>query len=126
MNTLGPTDKRKTSLDILIDAQMDIRSLFPSPLEPERVLQEVLHWYKISERHLYQLRYIKVKRLYMFLLQEVSSLDYVQIAKLTKCRTEIEVIDGIDKIKAAMRKDQVLLANAKGIVDLHLLIGTKS
>ena len=77
----------------------------------------MLLWYKITERQLFSFRYIKVKRLYMFLLYEACFWDYERIAETTKCRNELEVIQGIEKIKAAMRKDINLLADVGGIVD---------
>lgn len=117
MKCLEPTDKVKTCLEILMDAQMDVRGYLTEPLKPERLLKEVLFWYKITERQLFLFRYIKVKRLYMFLLHEACFLDYPQIAEITKCKNELEVIQGIEKIKVAMRKDINLLANVGGIVD---------
>ena len=117
MKCLEPTDKTKTCLDILLEAQTDVSGYFKAPQKPEEVLQEILHQYGITETQLYQFRYIKVKRLYMFLLHEVSSSNYEKIAELTKCRNELEVIHGIEKIKAAMRKDSALLAKAGEIVD---------
>lgn len=117
MKCLEPTDKVKTCLEILMDARMNVRGYLTKPLKQEALLKEVLFWYKITERQLFSFRYIKVKRLYMFLLYEACFLDYEKIAEITKCRNELEVILGIEKIKAAMRKDINLLANAGGIVD---------
>ncbi len=117
MNCLEPTDKVKTCLEILLDAQMNVRGYLTEPFKPERLLKEVLFWYKITERQLFSFRYIKVRRLYMFLLHEACFLDYGKIAQIAKCRNELEVVRDIDKIKAAMRKDINLLADAGGIVD---------
>ncbi len=117
MKCLEPTDKVKTCLEILLDAQMDVRGYLTEPLKPEELLKEVLFWYKITERQLFSLRYIKVKRLYMFLLYEACFLDYKKVAEMARCKNELEAIHGIEKIKAAMRKDINLLANAGGIVD---------
>ncbi len=117
MKCLEPTDKVKTCLEILLDAQMDVRGYLTEPFKPEGLLKEVLFWYKITEQQLFSFRHIKVKRLYMFLLYEACFLDYERIAEMTKCRNELEVIQGIEKIKAAMRKDINLLADVGGIVD---------
>lgn len=117
MKYLKPTDKVKTCLEILLDAQMDVRGYLMEPLNPERLLKEVLFWYKITERQLFSFKYIKVKRLYMFLLHEACFMDYEKIAEMMKCKNEIEVVKGIEKIKEVMRKDKILLANAGGIVD---------
>jgi len=117
MKCLEPTDKVKTCLEILLDAQMDVRGYLTKPMKPESLLKEVLFWYKLTERQLFSFKYIKVKRLYMFLLYEACFLDYPKIAEITKCKNELEVIQGIEKIKVAMRKDINLLANVGGIVD---------
>lgn len=117
MKSLEPTDKRKNCMDILLDAQMDIRSYLTEPLDQEKLLEEVLRWYKITEQQLYQFRYAKIRRLYMFLLHEACFWNYEKIAEATKCKNELEVIQHIEKIKAAMRKDKILLANAGGIVE---------
>ena len=117
MKSLEPTDKPKTCIDILKEAQMNVRSYLTKPLQPELVLKEVLSWYKITEQQLYQFRYIKVKRLYMFLLQEACFLEYKEIAEKTRCSNELQVIQAIEKIKETMKKDSVLLANVGGIVE---------
>lgn len=117
MKPLEPTDKIKTCLDILIDVQMDIQSCFTSPLKPERVLHEVLLLYEITEQQLFRFWYIKVKRVYMFLLYEVCFLDYEKITEIAKCRNELEVIQGIEKIKTSMRKDIKLLTDVARIVE---------
>lgn len=117
MKSLEPTDKPKTCIDILKEAQMNVRGYLTEPLPPELVLKEILSWYKITERQLYQFRYIKVKRLYMFLLQEACFLDSKKIAEMTRCSSELQVIQAIVKIKETMKKDSVLLANAGGIVE---------
>jgi len=117
MKCLEPTDKVKTCYDIFVDAQMDVRGYFKSPIKQERVLLEILRWYEITEKQLYQLKYLKVKRLYMFLLHEISFLDYEKIAKLTNCRYELQVVQGIEKIRAVMRKDKDLLLTVGGIID---------
>lgn len=117
MRYLEPTDKVKTCHEILQDAQMDIRGNLTESMKPERLLKEMLSWYKITERQLLSFRYIKVKRLYMFLLHEVCFLDYEKIAEIVKCRNEPEVIREIEQIKTTMRKDKKLLAAARGIVD---------
>lgn len=117
MKSLKPTDKRKNCMDILLDAQMDIRSYLTEPLDQEKLLEEVLRWYKITKQQLYQFRYAKIRRLYMFLLYEACFWNYEKIAEATKCKNELEVIQHIEKIKAAMRKDKILLANAGGIVE---------
>lgn len=117
MRYLEPTDKVKTCHEILQDAQMDIRGNLTESMKPERLLKEMLSWYKITERQLLSFRYVKVRRLYMFLLREVCFLDYEKIAEIVKCRNELEVIQGIEKIKTTMRKDKKLLADARGIVD---------
>jgi len=117
MKSLEPTDKAKNCMDILIDAQMDIRSYLTEPLEPGRLLEEVLRWYKITEQKLYHFRYIKVRRLYMFLLHEACFWNYEKIAEETKCKNELVAIQHIEKIKEAMRKDRILLAEAGGIVE---------
>lgn len=117
MRSLEPTDRAKNCMDILIDAQMDIRSYLTEPLDQGKLLEEVLRWYKITEQQLYQFRYAKVKRLYMFLLHEACFWNYEKIAKATNCKNEFEVIQHIKKIKATMRKDKILLANAGGIVE---------
>ena len=117
MKLLEPTDKPKTCIDILKEAQMNVRSYLTKPLQPELVLKEVLFWYKITDQQLYQFRYIKVKRLYMFLLQEACFLESKEIAEKTRCSNESQVIQAIEKIKEIMKKDSVLLANVGGIVD---------
>lgn len=117
MKTLEPADKMKTCLDILIDAQMDVQSCFTSPLEPERVLREVLLLYEITEQQLFRFGYIKVKRVYMFLLYEACFLDYEKITEIAKCRNKLEVIHGIEKIKTSMRKDIKLLSDVARIVE---------
>jgi len=117
MRLLEPTDKPKTCIDILKEAQMNVRSCLTKPLKPELVLKEVLSWYKITEQQLYQFRYIKVKRLYMFLLQEACFLEYKEIAEKTRCSNELQVIQAIEKIKETMKKDGALLANVGGIVE---------
>lgn len=117
MKSLEPTDKPKMCIDILKEAQMNVRSYLTKPLQPELVLKEVLSWYKITEQQLFRLRYIKVKRLYMFLLQEACFLDYKKIAEMTRCYNELQVIQAIEKIKETMKKDSVLLANVGGIVE---------
>ena len=96
---------------------MDGRGYLKESMKPESLLKEMLSWYKITERQLLSFRYIKVKRLYMFLLHEVCFLDYEKIAEIVKCRNEPEVIRGIEQIKTTMRKDKKLLAAARGIVD---------
>lgn len=117
MKCLEPTDKVKTCHEILLNAQMYMRGYLTESMKPERLLKEMLSWYKITERQLLSFRYIKVKSLYMFLLHEVCFLDYEKIVEIVKCRNELEVIQGIEKVKAAMRKDKNLLADARGIVD---------
>jgi len=117
MRPLEPLDKAKTCSDILIDARINVRNYIASPMEPKRILHEVLYCYKITERQLFKLRHIKAKRVYMFLLYEACFLDYGEIADKAKCHNELEVILGIEKIKVAMRKDRSLLANVGGIVD---------
>ena len=117
MKSLEPTDKSKTCIDILNEAQMNVRSYLTKPLQPELVLKEVLSWYKITEQQLFRFRYIKVKRLYMFLLQEACFLDYTKIAEMTRCNNELQVIQSIEKIKETMKKERILLANVGGIVE---------
>ena len=117
MRLLEPTDKPKTCIDILKEAQMNVRGYLTKPLQSELVLKEVLSWYKITEQQLYQFRYIKVKRLYMFLLQEACFLESKEIAEKTRCSNELQVIQAIEKIKEIMKKDSVLLANVGGIVE---------
>lgn len=117
MKCLEPTDKVKSCYEILLDVQMDVKGYLTEPMKPDWLLKEILLWYKITERQLFSFRYIKVKRLYMFLLHEACFLDYEKIAEIVKCRNEPEVIQEIEKVKAAMRKDKNLLADARGIVD---------
>ena len=117
MRELEPNDKVRACIDILLDAQMDVRGYVKQPLTPKLVLEEVLFWYKIKEKQLFSFRYAKVKRIYMFLLYEACFLEYEEIAEMTNCKNEFEVIREIDKIKAAMRKDLNLLADVGGIVD---------
>ena len=99
MRLLEPTDKTKTCIDILKEAQMNVRSNLTEPIQPELVLKEILSCYRITEQQLYRLRYIKVKRLYMFLLQEASFLDSEKIAEMTGCSSELQVIQAIERIK---------------------------
>ena len=117
VRNLEPNDKVKTYLEILLDAQMNVRGYLEKPLDPKELLKEVLLWYKITERQLFSFRYIKVKRVYMFLLYEACLLEYEEIAEMTNCKNELEVIREIEKIEAAMRKDIELLADVGGIVD---------
>lgn len=117
MKSLESTDKPKPCIDVLKEAQMNIRSYLAKPLQPELILKEVLSWYKITEQQLYQFKYIKVKRLYMFLLHEACSLEYKKIADITNCSSELQVIQAIDKIKETMKKDNILLANVGDIVE---------
>jgi len=117
VRNLEPNDKIKTCLEILLDAEMNVRGYLEKPLDPKELLKEVLLWYKITERQLFSFRYIKVKRVYMFLLYETCLLEYAEIAEMTNCKNELEVIRGIEKIEAAMRKDIDLLADVGGIVD---------
>lgn len=117
MRLLEPTDKPKTCIDILKEAQMNVRGYLTKPLQPELVQKEVLSWYKITEQQLYQFRYIKIRRLYMFLLQEACFLESKEIAEKTRCSNELQVIQAIEKIKEIMKKDSVLLANVGGIVE---------
>ena len=56
MKWLEPTDKTKTCLDILLEAQMDVSGYFKAPQKSEEVLQEILHQYGITETQLYQFR----------------------------------------------------------------------
>lgn len=117
VRSLEPNDKVKTCLEILLDAQMNVRGYLEKPLDSEELLKEVLLWYKITERQLFSIRYIKVKRVYMFLLYEACFLEYEEIAEMTNCKNKLEVIRGIEKIEATMRKDIKLLADVGGIVD---------
>lgn len=117
VRSLESNDKVKTCLDILLDIQMNVRGYLSKPLEPKELLKEVLLWYKITERQLFSFRYIKIKRVYMFLLYEACFLEYGEIAEMTNCKDESEVIRGIEKIEIAMRKDINLLADVGGIVD---------
>lgn len=117
MKSLESTDKPKTCIDILKEAQINVRSYLIKPLQPELVLKEVLSWYKITEQQLYQFRYFKVRKLYMFLLQEACFLESKEIAEKTRCSNELQVIQVIEKIKETMKKDSVLLANVGGIVE---------
>lgn len=117
MKSLEPTDKPKPCIDVLKEVQMNVRCYLTKPLQPELVLKEVLSWYKITEQQLYQFSYIKVKRLYMFLLHEACYLEYKRIAEITNCSSELQVIQAIDKIKGTMKKDNILLANVGGIVE---------
>lgn len=117
MKSLEPTDKRKTCVDILQGVQMNVRNYLEKPLKPEVVLHEVLAWYKITEQQLFQFRHIKEKRLFMFLLHEACNLHYEKIAETAKCKSELQVIHEIEKIKEAMKKDRIMLANMGGIVE---------
>ena len=117
MKFLEPTDKEKSCIDILRDAQLDVCSCLINPLHPERVLYEVLYCYKITEQQLFQFRYTKIRRLYQFLLYEACLLDYKKIAEMTRCSNELQVVQAIDKITETMKKDSVLLANAVAIVE---------
>ena len=53
----------------------------------------------------------------MFLLYEVCFLDYEKITEIAKCRNELEVIQGIEKIKTSMRKDIKLLTDVARILE---------
>ncbi|MBE5879091.1 MAG: hypothetical protein E7288_03830 [Lachnospiraceae bacterium] len=117
MKCLEPTDKKKACIHILLDAQMDVRGYLSKPFKQEELLKEVLFWYKITEKQLFSFRYVKVKRVYMFLLYGACFMEYAEIAKKTKCRDEAETIREIEKAKAAMRKDKMMMANVSGIVD---------
>lgn len=117
MKFLEPTDKAKSCIDILRDAQLDVCSCLTNPLHPESVLYEVLYCYKITEQQLFQFRYIKIRRLYQFLLHEACLLDYKKIAEMTRCSNELQVVQAINKITESMKIDSVLLANAVGIVE---------
>lgn len=117
MKCLEPTDKVKTSYDILMDAQMDLRRYIQKPIKSVEVLHEVLQWYHITEEQLFLYRNNQIKRVYMFLLHEVSFLNYEEIVEIVKCKNESEVIQGIEKIKERMRKDRYLLYEVAGIVE---------
>lgn len=117
MICLEPTDREKNCFDILMEAQMDVRGYLKEPLEQEEILSEMLLWFGLTERQLYMHRYIKYKRVYIFLLYEACFCNYKQIVELTKCRDELEVIQGIEKIKKIMRKDKYLLCDVCGIVE---------
>lgn len=117
MKCLEPTDKVKTSYDILMDAQIDLRRYIQKPIKSVEVLHEVLQWYHITEEQLFLYRNNQIKRVYMFLLHEVSFLNYEEIVEIVKCKNESEVIQGIEKIKERMRKDRYLLYEVAGIVE---------
>lgn len=117
MKCLKPIDEAKTSYDILMDAQMNIREYFEKPIKSKYVLKEILGWYHITEEKLFLYRYNRIKRVYMFLLHEVSFLDYGEISKIVNLKRELEVIYGIEKIKADIRKDIDLSADIVAIVE---------
>lgn len=117
MKCLEPTDKVKTNYDILIDAQMELRGYIQKPIKSVEVLHEVLQWYHITEEQLLLYRNNQIKRVCMFLLHEVSFLNYEEIVKIIQCKNESEVIQGIEKIKEKMRRDRYLLYEIAGIVE---------
>ena len=121
MKCLTPTDKKKTEIKILLDAVLNIRLGVTEPVPYERVLRNVAKWYGVDRLCLIGIRrtfgLVKERRICMYLMHQLSNLEYEEIAAIMGKKNSISVVHGINKIVAAMKKEEKLRNEVLGIVE---------
>lgn len=120
MKCLIPTDEKKSEEDILLDAVMNVQAGITKPVQYVRILKAVSEQYGVDwiglSGNRKKIGFTKEKSICMYLLHEIGSLGYDEIAEIMGQRRSISVIHGIDRITTDMRKCEKLRNEVLGIV----------
>ncbi len=121
MKSLKPTDKKKSKLDILVDAEMNIRARMTEPVKYEKILKAVSEWYEVDwmswTNDCKKNVLTKEQRVCIYLMYELSNLESDEIAKVMGQKDSINVIRSTERTIADMRRDEKLRKEVLEIVE---------
>lgn len=113
---LIPTDRRKNAADILLDAILNIRAGMTEPIPYRKVLKVVHEWYG-GDWSCRKSGLEKEQRVAMYLMYELSGLEYDEIAVVMGQKNHAIVIRSVDRVAREAKNDEKLRGEILDIVE---------